>query len=34
MIFKGCEHRISSEGSSLGLEFIKKIYINCNKFIT
>tara|TARA_B100000700_G_C15020275_1_gene845347 strand:- start:1299 stop:1952 length:654 start_codon:yes stop_codon:yes gene_type:complete len=24
MIFKGCEHRISSEGSSLGLEFIKK----------
>ena len=23
-IIKGCEHRISSEGSSLGLEFIKK----------
>ena len=23
-IFKNCEHRISSEGSSLGLQFIKK----------
>ena len=23
-IFKGCEHRIPSEGSSLGLNFIKK----------
>ena len=23
-IFKNCEHRIPSEGSSLGLQFIKK----------
>ena len=23
-IFKNCEHRISTEGSSLGLQFIKK----------
>ena len=23
-IFKNCEHRIPTEGSSLGLEFIKK----------
>ena len=25
-IFKNCEHRIPSEGSSVGLEFIKKIF--------
>ena len=27
-IFKNCEHRIPTEGSSLGLEFLKKIYTN------
>ena len=31
--FKNCEHRIPQEGSSLGLEFIKKIYINCQNYI-
>ena len=29
-IFKNCEHRIPQEGSSLGLEFIKKNYTNNN----
>jgi phospholipase/carboxylesterase len=27
-IFKDCEHRIPSEGSSLGLDFIKKNLYN------
>ena len=27
-IFNNCEHRIPTEGSSIGLEFIKKININ------
>ena len=31
--FKNCEHRIPQEGSSLGLEFIKKICINCQNYI-
>ena len=35
-IFKNCEHRIPQEGSSLGLEFIKKNYIKtkCHKIKT